>query len=125
MEKKIDCCFTRSKSHNPEKQKILFLARRNFELLKKNEEKIKALTLKIDPLIQNTPALLIGPINPLLGMETTLKNTVESFEMFFKFPDRWENYPSAPADNLESNMKIIEQIETQEEVSAIPGGIRE
>jgi hypothetical protein len=49
--------------------------------------------------------------------------------MFFKFPAIWDNYPCAPADSLEDNikivMKIIEQIETQEEVSAIPEGIRE
>jgi hypothetical protein len=126
---KVDGCFTRGKTHNPEKQKIQFLEQRNFELLKRIDDKTKALTQKIDPLTQTTPASLLGPISQLIGMNTIIKDAVKSFEIFFKIPDRWENYPCVPAERLNDNiriiMKTISEITTQEEVSAIPEGIRE
>jgi hypothetical protein len=88
---KIDCEFARHQTYDPEKQKIIFIAQRNLEYLKENDRKIKELPQKIDPITQNTPALLLGPINQLLGMCTVIKDTVKSFDMFFKFPDRWDN----------------------------------
>jgi hypothetical protein len=104
---KEDGCFTRGKTHNPEKQKIQFLAQRNFELLKRIDDKTKALTQKIDPLTQTTPAALLGPISQLIGMNTIIKDTVKSFELFFKIPDRWGNYPCVPAERLNDNIRII------------------
>jgi hypothetical protein len=41
---KLDSSIRRHKTHNPEKQKIIFIAQRNFEYLKENDKKIKELT---------------------------------------------------------------------------------